>query len=84
MYLCDVTSFGFVSLYKQLCMCVVWFWSYEIQYVERREPTRDTTLTGDKDGMAATGTLGRIEEFDGSGDWSQYAERLEIFLPQTT
>ena len=27
--------------------------------------------------MAATGTLGRIEEFDGSGDWSQYAERPE-------
>ena len=30
--------------------------------------------------MAATGTLGRIEEFDGSGDWSQYAERLENFF----
>ena len=50
MYLCDVTSFGFVSLYKQLCMCVVEIWSYDIQYFESREPTKDTTLTGDEVG----------------------------------
>lgn len=31
--------------------------------------------------MAATGTLGRVDEFDGTkDDWLQYVERLEHFF----
>ena len=30
--------------------------------------------------MGSTGTLGRIEEFDGTSDWDQYVERLENFF----
>ena len=30
--------------------------------------------------MAISGTLGRIEEFDGSGDWTQYVKQLENFF----
>lgn len=30
--------------------------------------------------MAATGTLGQIEEYDSTSDWDQYVERLENFL----
>ena len=30
--------------------------------------------------MAATGTLGRIEEFDDATDWDQYVERLQNFF----
>ena len=30
---------------------------------------------------AATGTLGRIEEYDGSSDWDQYVECVKNFFP---
>lgn len=30
--------------------------------------------------MAATGTLGQIEEYDSTSDWDQYVERLENFV----
>ena len=42
---------------------------------------RATTYIDDEDGMAATGTLGRVDEFDGTkDDWLQYIERLEHFF----
>ena len=45
------------------------------------EPLYESRHIGDEFGMSATGTLGRIEEFDGNkDDWLQYVERLEYFL----
>lgn len=42
---------------------------------------QDTTYISDEDGMAATVTLGRVDEFDGTrDDWLQYIERLEHFF----
>ena len=40
---------------------------------------KNTTFS-DKDGMAAIGTLGRIEEFDDATDWDQYVEHLQNFF----
>ena len=38
-------------------------------------------ISGDEDGMASTGTLGRVDEFDSSKDvWPEYVERLGHFF----
>ena len=34
----------------------------------------------DKERMAAAGTLGRVDEFDGTYDWLQYVKCLEHFF----
>lgn len=67
-----------MSLYYMHLLLVAYVYCFKLFCLVHSLNLRAITYIGDKDGMAATGTVGHLDKFDGTkDDWLQYVEHLE-------